>query len=473
VTVHGARLKAGAIVGDAKLPPLPEPEPKPLLRPTGILITGVGGTGVVTIGAVLGMAAHLDGRGVGIIDMAGLAQKGGAVTTHMRIAPQPEDIHAIRIAAEEADIVLACDMVVAASRKSLAAIRPGKSRVFANLHETYPGDFTRDADFSLPTRRLRRAIEERAGDGRAHFIQAQRLAGSLLGDPIAANMFMVGFAWQHGGLPFTHGSITEAIRLNGVEAEMNVAAFEWGRRAAEDLVSVARAAGLKPEAGRAQSLAEIVERRALFLKDYQSARYARAYRKRVEGIAAAEERVAPGASALASEVAHSLFKLMAIKDEYEVARLYTDGSFERQLGDQFASWDRLEFQLAPPLFARRDKRTGHLKKQSFGPWMMVAFRILASFKYLRSTFLDPFGYAGERRWERQLLRDYELVLDLIATSLSAENYDSAVALAAYPQKIRGFGHVKQAQARPALEERERLLRAFVEPERAALAEAAE
>ena len=169
-----------------------------------LLITGVGGTGVVTIGAVLGMAAHLDGLGVGIIDMAGLAQKGGAVTTHMKIAPRPEDIHSIRIAPEEADTVLACDIVVAGSKKALTAIRPGESQVFVNLHETYPGDFTRDTDFSLPTRRLRRAIEERAGAGRAHFVEAQALAGALLGDAIATNMFMVGFAWQQGGMPISH-----------------------------------------------------------------------------------------------------------------------------------------------------------------------------------------------------------------------------------------------------------------------------
>ena len=200
VTVHGARLKEGTAVSGAAMPAVPEPQVPTLDTTMGVLITGVGGTGVVTVGAVLGMAAHLDGLGVGIIDMAGLAQKGGAVTTHMKIAPRPEDIHSIRVAAEEADTVLACDIVVAGSKKALTAIRPGESRVFVNLHETYPGDFTRDADFSLPTRRLKRAIEERVGAGRAHFVEAQRLAGALMGDAIAANMFMVGFAWQQGGL---------------------------------------------------------------------------------------------------------------------------------------------------------------------------------------------------------------------------------------------------------------------------------
>jgi indolepyruvate ferredoxin oxidoreductase len=419
------------------------------------------------------MAAHLDGHGVGLIDMAGLAQKGGAVTTHMKIAPRPEDIHSIRIASEEADIVLACDIVVAGSKKALTSIKPGESRVFVNLQETYPGDFTRDADFSLPTRRLRRAIEERVGAGRAHFVEAQRLAGALLGDAIATNMFMVGFAWQHGGLPLSRAAILEAIRLNGVEAEMNAAAFEWGRRAAHDAAAVELAAGVAPASIQAPTLDEIVARRVDFLTSYQNAAYAQRYHARIDRIAAAERAVAPGETAVATEAAHALFKLMAIKDEYEVARLYTDGSFQRQLAQEFSGWDKLEFHLAPPLLARRNPRTGHLKKQSFGPWMMGAFRMLAQLRFLRGTWVDIFARTAERRWERQLLAEYEAVLDTIEAGLSAGNHAAAVALAAYPRKIRGFGHVKHAQAKPALAERERLLQAFREAEPVPLAEAAE
>jgi indolepyruvate ferredoxin oxidoreductase len=473
VTVHGGRLKKGAMAAGAGMPPVADPTIPPLEESRAILITGVGGTGVVTIGAVLGMAAHLDGLGVGIIDMAGLAQKGGAVSIHMRIAPKAEDIHSIRITAEEADTVLACDIVVAGSKKALAAIRPGAASVFANVHETFPGDFTRDADFSLPTRRLRRAIEERAGPGRAHFVEAQRLASALLGDSVATNMFMVGYGWQQGGLPLTHASIMEAIRLNGVEIDMNIAAFEWGRRAAEDVRAVEWAAGLETDTSSPPSLAGTIDRRVAFLTQYQSARYARRYRTRVERIAAAEERVMPGETALATEVAHALFKLMAIKDEYEVARLYTDGSFEKQLKSEFESWERLEFHLAPPMLADRDKRTGHLKKKSFGPWMMRAFRMLAPFRVLRGSPLDPFGWSRERRWERQLLRDYVSVLDEIEAKLTPENHSAALLLAAYPQKIRGYGHVKHAQARPALSERDKLLAAFRQPAAAPLAEAAE
>jgi indolepyruvate ferredoxin oxidoreductase len=476
VTLHGAKLKQGVLVEAGVLPDVPEPALPPLDRSHRTLITGVGGTGVVTVGQVLGMAAHLEGKGVGLIDMAGLAQKGGAVTTHLRIAPRPEDIHAIRVAAEEADTVLACDMVVAGSSKALAAIRPGASLVFVNTHETYPGDFTRNPDFRLPMRRLKRAIEERAGADRTRFVEAQRLATTLTGEAIAANMFMIGFAWQQGGLPLSGGAIREAIRLNGVSVETNLAAFEWGRRAAHDLAAVEKVAGVSeaPEPGP-QGLEALIAHRAAFLAQYQDEAFGERYRQKVKRIAEAERRAAPGETALAEQAARSLFKLMAIKDEYEVARLYTDGSFERQLAATFESWDRIELHLAPPLIARRDRRTGHLRKRAFGPWMMRAFRVLARLRRLRGTALDIFGYLPERRWERRLLADYEALLEEIAERLSPQSHDVAVALAAYPERIRGFGHVKQAQAAPALAERNRLIAAFREPAgaRPALAEAAE
>jgi len=286
-------------------------------------------------------------------------------------------------------------------------------------------------------------------------------------------MLMLGFAWQQGGVPVSRASILEAIRLNGVQANANIAAFEWGRRAAFDREATERTAGIAAAEKQAPCLAELVDRRAAFLTDYQDAAYAQRYRARVTRIAAAEERVAPGETALAVEVARSLFKLMAIKDEYEVARLYTDGSFEKQMREQFESWERLDFHLAPPLLARRDKRTGHLKKQKFGGWMFSAFRLLAKLKKLRGTPFDPFARTAERRWERRLLKEYEQTLDSIEQHLSASNLAAARLLAAYPQKIRGFGHVKQAQARPALAERDRLLKELAEPSAEPLAEAAE
>ncbi|MBZ8132690.1 indolepyruvate ferredoxin oxidoreductase family protein [Afifella sp. IM 167] len=487
VTVHGGVLKKGVGVDRAALPEVPEPVIEPVERVRSLLITGVGGTGVVTIGAVLGMAAHLEGKGIGIIDMAGLAQKGGAVTTHMKIAPSAEDIHAIRVGAEEADTVLACDIVVAGSQKVLAAMRPGETKVFANTYEAYPGDFTRDADFTLPSRRLRKTIEdrlgeERAGEGRAgaelaHFVDAQGLASALCGDAIASNMFMAGYAWQMGGIPLSRSSIHEAIALNGVAVEMNLAAFEWGRASAHDRAAVERAAGMAKPAGHGldeqQGLEALLERRAEFLTGYQSRAYARRYRQKVEEMAETEARLAPGESGLAEAVLHSLFKLMAVKDEYEVARLFTDGSFRRELAGTFESYARLDFHMAPPVLARRDAK-GHQKKQSFGPWMMRVLKPLAAMRFLRGTFADPFSYLAERRWERQLLADYQADLAEIADALSGENHHIAVALASWPQKVRGFGHVKEHQAKAALAERERLLAAFRRPAEApALPEAAE
>jgi indolepyruvate ferredoxin oxidoreductase len=472
VTVHGGKLRKGRARADAAtLPAVLEPQVPTLEHPFGILITGVGGTGVVTIGAVLGMAAHLEGYGVGLIDMAGLAQKGGAVTTHMRLAPRRDDIHAIRIATEEADTVLACDIVVAGSKKSLMAIRPGRSNVFVNIHETYPGDFTRDADFTLPSRRLVKAIGDRAGPG-AHFIEAQRLATALLGDAIATNMFMVGYAWQQGGIPLSKAAILEAIRLNGVEEAMNVAAFEWGRRAAHDPEGVARLAGLTPPEPADESLEALVERRAAFLAAYQGRRYARRYRNRVAAIAAAETKVAAG-DALARAVAESLFHLMAIKDEYEVARLFADREFEAELRETFESWERLEFHLAPPAFAKPDPRTGQPAKKAFGPSTMRLFRLLAAFRRIRNTPLDPFRWTADRRFERKLLADYLAVLDEIAASVGQGNHDVCMRIATYPLKIRGYGHVRRAQARPALAERDTLLETLRAPEAPPVAEAAE
>jgi len=294
-----------------------------------------------------------------------------------------------------------------------------------------------------------------------------------MGDGIATNMFMVGYAWQHGGLPLSRDAIHKAIRLNGVAPKMNITAFEWGRRTAHDPASVELAAGIRQTPDMpADDLETLVSRRADYLTAYQDAAYAERYRAKVEVVADAERRLAPGGSGLAEAVAKSLFKLMAIKDEFEVARLYSDGAFEKQLAETFGRWEKLEFHMAPPLLARRDEK-GHLIKQRFGPWMMRAFKLLAAMKGLRGSWLDPFSRTAERQWERQLLADYEELLSTLCGTLSADNHAVAAELAAYPDKIRGFGHVRQAQAGPALAERDRLLEAYFGSTPAELAEAAE
>ncbi|NGN44007.1 indolepyruvate ferredoxin oxidoreductase family protein [Mesorhizobium sp. CGMCC 1.15528] len=465
VTVHGAKIrKAEGIAGKSDpLTGVPEPKQFPIDQGWSSIIDGVGGTGVVTVGAILGMAAHLEGKGCGMIDMAGLAQKGGSVFTHVRIAKTPEDINAIRVSAGKADLILGCDLVVSGAKKVLAAVREGHTIFVANTAEIMPGEFARSADFSLPTERLKKVIREAAGDNHAHFFDATRTATALFGNSLGANMFMLGFGFQHGGLPLSAEAVEKAIELNGEAVAMNIAAFRWGRRAAHEpefvrgLVSQPGEAGGKREI--AETLDDIIVRRVEFLTAYQNAAYARRYHDRIAALRAAEAKASQGSTVVTEAAARNLFKLMAIKDEYEVARLYTDGSFLRQLTKQFQDYDRLEFHLAPPIMGRRTT-DGKPRKSSFGPWMMKGFRILAGLKGLRGSPLDVFGYTAERRMERDLLARYERDLDLIGTSLVAEKIEAATALASVPALIRGYGHVKAASATKAAGERERLVERF-------------
>lgn len=478
VTVHGAKLrKAEGLVGTSD--PL-EGVPEPTLFPLGrdgwsSIIDGVGGTGVVTVGAILGMAAHLEGKGCGMIDMAGLAQKGGAVFTHVRIATTPDDIHAIRVSAGKADLILGCDLVVSGARKVLAAVREGHTIFVANTAEVMPGDFARSADFSLPSERLKKAIRTAAGD-KAHFFDATRTAATLFGNSLGANMFMLGFAYQHGGLPVSAEAVEKAIALNGQAVGMNVAAFRWGRRAAFDPEYVrSLAASQVPGEDRpdtSRNLDDVISRRVDFLTAYQNARYARRYAERVEAVRTAEERAVKGSTVVTEAVARNLFKLMAIKDEYEVARLYTDGSFQKQLETQFQSYDKLEFHLAPPVLGRRGG-DGKPRKSSFGSWMMTGFKLLAALKGLRGTAFDLFGRTAERQLERKVLADYEADIDVITRAISSERIEAAAALASVPALIRGYGHVKEASIRKAEGERARLRERLSGEGATALLEAAE
>jgi indolepyruvate ferredoxin oxidoreductase len=449
VTLHGAVPRRRETVPDLATA-LPEPKRVPLTANYAILITGIGGTGVVTVGALLAMAAHLDGRFAAGIDMAGLAQKGGAVTSHVRLAPEAGDIKAVRVAAGAADVILGGDLVVTASAKVLATVDPGRTRIYVNSHETLPGDFTRDADFSLPTRRLLQAITFRAGPERVRSVDATECAAALLGETIAANLFLLGLAWQSGSIPLSREAIERAIELNGVDVELNKGAFVWGRRAALEPDVVAglaeRALG---RAGQAPSrdLDDVISRRVAFLTDYQDPAYAARYQALVEGVRIAERRAAPGQAALTDAVARNLFRLMAVKDEYEVARLFTDGSFERQLRNEFASWRRVDLHLAPPLIAARDAASGRPRKSTYGPWIMRVLRLLARLRRIRGTVLDPFAWSADRRLERRLLADYQATLATIVEKLTPANHPLAVPLAQYPEKIRGYGHVKLAAAR--------------------------
>ena len=455
VTVHGGGLKKGragafgeAGLGEDGLPPLPEPAHPALDEPYGILVTGVGGTGVVTIGALLGMAAHLEGKGCAILDMTGLAQKGGAVYSHVRIAREPGEIHAVRIAAGNARLLLGCDLVVSASADALSKLEPGHSRAIVNSHEIITGDFTRNPDLVFPTGALERSIAEAAGPENTEFVDATRLATGLLGDSIASNLFMLGYAYQRGLVPLSSEAIERAIGLNGVAVEFNLGAFRWGRRAAVDPALVeARATprtAIAPSHLLSETLDQVIDRRVAFLTDYQDRAYARRYADRIGRVHTAEAAGVPGATALTEAVARSLFKLMAYKDEYEVARLYTESDFLKRVADRFEGPYELRFHLAPPIFGDRDPRTGHLKKREFGPWMLSVFRLLAKLRRLRGTPFDIFARSPERRTERRLIGEYEGVIDEILGCLTPANHPIAVELASLPLEIRGFGHIKDA-----------------------------
>ena len=470
VTVHGGTLRKPTAAAVTDLPALPSPQSSLSDNPYDILITGVGGTGVVTIGALLGMAAHLEGKGCSVLDMTGLAQKFGAVVSHVRIAEQPEDIHAVRIAAGGANLLLGCDLVVAAGSEALSKLDSELSHAVVNTFESMPAAFTRNPDLRFPTRSMEQAIDEASGDGKTHFVNATRIAGALMGDSIAANLFMVGYAFQKGLIPLSAEAIEQAIAINGVAVEFNCQAFAWGRQAAHDSAVVERlitpVTELKPIA---TTLEDIVARRVAFLTDYQSAGYAKRYQALVDKVRQQEAEKTPGRSGLAEAVARYYFKLLAYKDEYEVARLYTDGEFLKELERQFEGDYSLEFHLAPPLLGGRDPHTGHLQKRRYGPRMMKVFKLVAKFKRLRGTPLDIFGYSAERRQERQLIKDYQQLLKQLLAGLNQDNHEIAVELASIPEHIRGYGHVKEDHLEKAKARETELLNLFRNPPKAVAA----
>ena len=475
VTVHGGEIrklaKSAVGVEDHTFDGLPEPTPRALTEPYGILVTGIGGTGVITVGQLMGMAAHLEGRGCSVLDFTGLAQKNGAVMSHVRLAPQPQEIDAVRIAAGGADLVLGCDMVVAASPQALTRIETGVTRAVVNSYLAPTAAFVMNGDIDFEDAAMHRALQAATGPQGIDFVDASGLATALMGDAIATNLFMLGYAWQKGLVPLSRAAIERAIELNAAGVEMNKRAFAWGRLAAHDRHRVEAAAQpmMHDEAAPAETLDEIVRRRVEFLTSYQNEAYARRYAELVRAAETAERTRARGRTSFAEAVAKSLFKLMAYKDEYEVARLYTDGEFERRLRAQFAGDFTLKFHLAPPLWAPRDPATGEMKKRAYGRWVFAAFKLLARLKGLRGTAFDPFGYTAERRHERALIGEFEATIAKLGAGLTGDNHALAVEIAGLPMQIRGYGHVKlKALARVKQREAE-LLAAFERPLPAAAA----
>jgi indolepyruvate ferredoxin oxidoreductase len=429
------------------------------------MITGIGGTGVVTIGAILGTAAHIEGKGVTVLDQLGMAQKGGAVISHVRIGATPEALQAVRLGAGGADLLLGCDLVVSASADALARLEPGSSRAIVNTHQSITGEFTRRPDLAFPANTLKLSIEAAAGAGGCEFVEATAIATALLGDSIATNMFMLGYAYQRGAIPIGHEAIERAIELNGAAVPMNLSAFRWGRRAAADPATIE--AAVAPAERKvvlfraAETLDDIVASRMRHLTAYQDATLAERYQALVLRVQRAEQAI--GLAGLARAVALSYAKLLAYKDEYEVARLHTEAAFQAALDRQFEGGYRLRFHLAPPLIATRDPTTGHLVKREFGAWMLPLFRILARLKFLRGTSVDPFGYTEERRQERSSIAAYEALVDELLAGLKPANHGLAVRLAALAQEIKGFGHVKQARLQSTMETQAQLLAEWRNP----------
>ncbi|QGF92998.1 indolepyruvate ferredoxin oxidoreductase family protein [Pseudomonas sp. CFSAN084952] len=457
VTVVGGKLRTPKRVENVHIfPMIPEPQlPSIDERIYSVLVAGMGGTGVVTIGAILGMAAHLEGRGCGLLDMAGLAQKGGSVWSHLRFGPTPESIKTIRIAPGGADLVLGCDLIVAGNSKTLALTRACGTQMLVNTQELMPGAFTRHADMQYPTSSLRDNIVIAVGKENAEFVDAGRMATQLLGDSIATNMFMLGYAYQRGLIPLAADSIEAAIELNGTAKQMNKDAFLWGRRTAVDSNAVenilaskggTRAEGISPSPVR--DLEESIKTRSKYLTSYQNLVYAKRYESLVNLVRGVEQNFFPGRTALTLEVAKYYFKVLAIKDEYEVARLHTQVGFLEKLQQQFEGDYKLVFNMAPPIFSKRASfSSGEPTKSEYGQWMVPLMRVLAKFRFLRGTPLDVFSYTQERRNERELITRYEQNIEkcLLALQVSkgSAQYETAIAIASLPEKIRGYGHVRE------------------------------
>ncbi|MEZ5847244.1 MAG: indolepyruvate ferredoxin oxidoreductase family protein [Geminicoccaceae bacterium] len=456
VTVHGGRLrKPGRLPADG-MGELPEPVIPALDRTMGILVVGIGGTGVVTIAALIGMAAHIENKGVLGLDMIGLAQKGGAVVSHLKLAPTPGQVGTARIAHGGADLVIAADLVVAAGPAVIPLMQKDRTRVALNRQETTTGLFTMNPDLELPTDRLDADIRVAAGTDAVTSIDATLLAERLLGDAIGANCLLLGHAWQSGCLPLSRTAIREAIELNGVAVEMNLEAFEWGRRAAHDPAAVEAAAGLQTVRDD-PSLDAFIERRAAFLRDYQDRDYAERYRTRIARLKEAETRLGNVAMPVTKTAARYLFKLMEIKDEFEVARLFTDGSFQRQLEREFESHGHIELYLAPPFLAARHPATGEPVKRRYGPWMFRLLKILAGLRRWRGSRFDVFSRTAERRLDREILAQYEQLVDRITGELTVDNSSAARELLAFPEMIRGYGHIRQRHIERAEKQRRTLL----------------
>ncbi len=466
VTVDGGKLRRRAPAGLGDIGDLPEPASRPPLdKPYNVAVGGVGGTGVLTIGALLGMAAHIEGKASMILDMSGLAQKGGAVLSHVRLSQNPADVTSSRIVTGTADLVIAADEVVAIAKETITLCESSRTHGVINTHLIPIADFILNRDFNFQSGKVNHVLETALRKD-SSFFDFTKPAETLLGDSIATNMMMMGYAYQKGLLPLQAASIEQAIEINGVAIKMNTQAFQLGRLAAADPARLAAMMKGHDEAAAPKTLDEmtldeVIAHRSTFLTGYQNSRLAKRYRALVDKVR--RQSAAEFGDGLARAVAVNYAKLLAYKDEYEVARLFTDGRFEKQLKDQFDGDYTFSFHLAPPLLPSENDHLGRPKKKTFGPWMMKAFRVLAALRFVRGTPLDLFGRSAERRMERDLIAGYEKDVAFVLEKLSPENIDTAVELLSLPDRIRGYGPVKDKSVADAKLRYAELARDLVNP----------
>jgi indolepyruvate ferredoxin oxidoreductase len=438
VSVSGAKPKRQTTKA-AEIAAVALPDVAPIGAGFDLLIAGIGGTGVLTVSALLAMAARIEGYGASVYDMTGLSQKGGQVFSHVRLRPSIQAVVPARLGPGEAHLVLACDLIAANQGEVIETLNAARTLVVANTDTLATADFQLKRDLEVPNAALEQRLREVVGE-RLHLFHAAQLAERQVGDSIAANVVMLGYAWQLGAIPLSLGAIERAIELNGRSAAQNLRAFHAGRSISVD--PMPRVATPPP------TLQEFVARRTEDLCAYADGRYATRYAKFMQAVLETAARL-PGAEPFSWAVARSAFKLMAYKDEYEVARLYTDGRFRELLGREFEAVRSTTLHLAPPLFARRDA-SGRVQKRAFGPWIFPVLKILAKLKVLRETPLDVFGRSSERRLERQLRDEYLKTIEALLPRLSPDTLSTATALAAAPLEVRGFGDLKRHAAQRAL-----------------------
>ncbi len=451
VTVEGGQLKKKSktkTVTPAGLGVLPEPTLPLISQAYGVVVAGVGGTGVITIGQLLGMAGHIDGKGIITQDAAGLAQKGGATWSHVLIANTQDDIRTTRVSMAAADLIIGCDPIVTASKETALRMREGRTHVALNSHGSPTAAFVKNGNWDNPAEQCLAEISQTVGVALVGAFDADAMANQLMGDTIYVNPMILGYAWQKGWIPLTRESILRAMALNDVQVQNNQDAFEWGRHAAHDAAAVQRilAPSQVIEFKKRESLDTLIERRVAFLTDYQNAAYAQNYLAFLMHVQKVESTL--GKTSLTESVARYLFKLMAYKDEYEVARLHTDTAFLSRVNGMFEGNFTLNYHLAPPLTSKTNEK-GELIKQKFGPFMLTGFKVLSTLKFLRGTALDVFGRTHERQMERALIEEYKNSLSIVLGQLSAENHALALELARLPEQIKGFGHVKERNVKAA------------------------